>query len=448
MSGIDWQRMTDEAVGHLRALIRLNTTNPPGNELAAAKYLESILVNEGIQCQVLEAASGRGNLVARLHGSGEERPLLLLSHLDVVPADDSHWQRPPFGGELVDGFVWGRGALDCKFLVVLELMVMLLLKREGLPLTRDVVFAATADEETGGKYGLGWLGRNHRHLLECEYAINEGGGVGLLLGGRRYYVCQTAEKGVCWLRLRVRGEAGHASLPTQENPVLKLARVVDRLSRARLEMRVTPTAASFLRTFAQTQKFPARLLARGLLNRRLCPVCLPRMKVEKRIAGIVHAMLHDTATPTVVRAGELVNVVPTVAEVEVDCRLVPGQTREGFLERLRKVVGVDVEVEVALEAPGFESSHESPLYQTIADVLAEQDPGAALAPFMLTMGTDSKYLAAAGVQVYGFAPMKQEADASVLDMVHGHDERVSVENVGFGTKVLYEIVRRFCGQPR
>ncbi|HHH41942.1 MAG TPA: M20/M25/M40 family metallo-hydrolase, partial [Chloroflexi bacterium] len=220
---INWQEATEEAVRHLQGLIRINTTNPPGNERVAADYLAELLSAEGYDPVVLESAPGRGNVVARYRGSGEAPPLLLLSHLDVVPVEPEHWDHAPFGGEVADGIVWGRGALDMKSIVVMQLMTMLLLKREEVPLKRDVIFAATADEEMGGRYGAGFLVDEHLDLIRAEHALSEFGGFPIDLGGRRIYLCQVAEKGICWVRMRARGRPGHGSTPHRDNAVVKLA---------------------------------------------------------------------------------------------------------------------------------------------------------------------------------------------------------------------------------
>ncbi|MBI2954477.1 MAG: M20/M25/M40 family metallo-hydrolase [Chloroflexi bacterium] len=444
MQALRWDLIHDEAVRYLSSLIKFDTSNPPGNELPAAHFLRDILAREGIEAQVVESSVHRGNLIARLRGAGEARPLLLLSHLDVVPADAAEWSFPPFAGDVVAGEVRGRGALDCKFLTVIQLMTMLLLKREGARLKRDVILAATADEEAGGKLGLGWLALHHRQLLECEYAINEGGGVGVVLGGRRHYVCQTAEKGNCWLRIRAQGRASHAALPRPDNPAVIVARAVERMSRTRMEMRATNTTKEFVRVLARSQRFPASLLGRGLLNRWLFPILLPHVVKDSTIANMLYAMLHDTATPTVIRSGAMINVVPSTAEAEIDGRMLPGQTSERFIRQVRKALGNAVDIEVSLDAPGYEIDPDDELFRAIQAVVVEEDPGSVVVPFMLAAGTDSKYLAAAGVRVYGFAPMRQSPDIAVTEMIHGRDERVSVENVLFGTRVLYNIVRRFC----
>jgi len=226
--------ISDMAIEFLRDLIRFDTTNPPGNELPAAQYIADTLRREGFEPVVLESAPGRGNVVARLRGDGSAGALLLMSHLDVVPADPQEWDHPPFAAELADGYIWGRGAVDTKQLTAMQMAVLLALKRENVPLKRDVIFAATADEEAGGVYGMDWLVKNHAGLVDGQYAINEGGGFGVEVSGRRFYVCQTGEKGVCWMKFTARGTPGHGSIPRGDNAVAKLCAALARLSQARL----------------------------------------------------------------------------------------------------------------------------------------------------------------------------------------------------------------------
>ena len=256
----DLDRMADEVVRHLQALVRIDTSNPPGNERPAAEYIREVFENEGIEGKILESAPGRANIVARLKSeTGEGGPLLLMSHLDVVPADPSEWTHHPFGGEIADGFIWGRGTLDMKGLTAVEMVVMLELKRRGLRLRRDVVFAATADEEMGSTFGMKWLVDNHWELIQAEYAINEGGGVGLNLGDRMVFTCQIAEKGIAWLRLKAKGEPGHGSAPTGKNAVVELSRAVAKLGAAHLPRHRVEAAENFINELARLSSHPTWL---------------------------------------------------------------------------------------------------------------------------------------------------------------------------------------------
>ena len=243
---MDWSLVRDQATGILRDLIRFDTTNPPGNETPCVEYIAATLRRDGIEPVILESALGRGNLVARLEGDGSLPPLLLMGHVDVVPAEADKWERPPFSADLVDGIVWGRGAMDMKQMVTMELMTFLLLKRAGAPLKRDVILMANADEEAGGTFGAGWMASNHPDLIRAEYAINEGGATSLVLDGRVFHVCSTAEKGAARFTLRGRGQPGHASQPHKNNAILPLAKAVTKLIETPLPLRVTRTSRAHI----------------------------------------------------------------------------------------------------------------------------------------------------------------------------------------------------------
>jgi acetylornithine deacetylase/succinyl-diaminopimelate desuccinylase-like protein len=441
---VDWTAVQEEVTGYLCDLVRFDTTNPPGNELPAAEYLRDVLAGEGFEPTVLESAPNRGQVVARMKGTGEAQPLLLLSHLDVVPVERDKWERDPFGGEVVDGVIWGRGTIDTKELTAMQLMVLLLLKRQGFAPKRDIIMAATADEEAGGKFGVGWLVENHWPLIEAEYAINEGGGFGLDLGGRRVYVIQTAEKGVCWMKLRATGKPGHGSTPHGDNAVVYLVEALARIAHAKLPQHRTATVDAFIKGLAGTQKFPASALLPLVLNPALEPLLLNQMADNEMLGPMMRAMLHNTATPTVLSAGQKTNVVPSEATGEVDGRLLPGQSPDDLVAELKPYLGDKVEVEFLTTSQPCEVNYRTPLYGLCEQVLQEHDPGCAAVPFMITGSTDGRYLAMRGVKVYGFAPLQQEPGSSFLEMAHGHNERLSVKNLMFGTRVLYEVVRHFC----
>ncbi len=440
----DWERAEQEIVRHLQTLIRFDTTNPPGNELPAARYLVDVLEAEGIPTQVLESAPGRANVIARLKGDGSRRPLLLMSHLDVVPAEPDEWERPPFGGDVVDGFVWGRGAIDTKNLTAVELVLLLQLKRAGVPLKRDVIFAATADEEMGGAAGMGWLVEHHFDLVDAEYAINEGGGFGFEIGDKRAYVCQTAEKGVCWMRLTARGTPGHASTPKGDNAVVTLAEALTRLGQARLPMHIIPTVREFVRKVAGLLPFPQSLLMPLVLSRAAEPLVARALARDGMLGPLLGASVRNTATPTGMKAGSKTNVIPSVAEAQVDGRLIPGQTPEDLFREIRPYIGEKVDIELIGTSEPTESGYQTPFYEILRESLSEEDSGAVLVPFMIPGSTDGRFLAKRGVKVYGFFPMKQDVAESPLELAHGHNERISVANLGFAARVLHNAVVRLC----
>jgi acetylornithine deacetylase/succinyl-diaminopimelate desuccinylase-like protein len=438
--------IADKAVRFLRDLIQFDTTNPPGNELPAAQYIGDVLQQEGIEPVVLESAPSRGNVVARLPGDGSAGALLLMSHLDVVPADPQEWDHAPFAADVEDGYIWGRGAVDTKQLTAMQLAVLTTLKRQNVPLKRDVVLAATADEEVGGIHGMGWLVRNHAQLVDCEYAINEGGGFGVEVRGQRFYVCQTGEKGVCWMKLTARGTPGHGSIPRGDNAVQKLSAALARLSRARLPQHRTATVDFLVRSLAAALGFPASLVLPLALHPLLERTMLQRMESQSEVTAVLRATLHNTVSPTVLRAGQKTNVIPSEATAEVDGRLVPGQQPEDLLREMRPYIGDDVEVDIIANSRPYESEPASPLFELFQEVLAERDPGCRLVPFLVPGATDGRFLADKGVKVYGFSPARQEPGWRILDLAHARNERISLANMDFGSQVLYDVVRRFCAK--
>jgi acetylornithine deacetylase/succinyl-diaminopimelate desuccinylase-like protein len=444
MPEINWDQAFEETVAHLRALVEIDTTNPPGRERPAAEYLAGVLQREGLEPLVLESAPERANLVVRLGGRGEGLPLMLLSHLDVVPAEADKWRYPPFSAAVAEGCVWGRGTIDTKNLTAIELMILLLLQRHKVRLKRDILLIACADEEEHGAKGLAWLVANHPELIRAEYAINEGGGYSLELRGQSYITCQTAEKGVCWLRLRARGEAGHGALPHEENAVVSLADAVVKLGRTPLPVHLTTTTQRFIEGLARGQGRETAALVRGLLDPAASSFLLRQLPINQAWARTLHGMLHNTATPTMLQAGQKVNVIPSTAEALVDGRILPGQHPEQFLREVADVIGPAIHVRVEQYAPPLEAGPDTALYSTIEEVIGELGSRSILIPMMVCGATDAKHLAPLGITTYGFCPMRDEGSVSPMQLAHSHNERISLENVRFGLRTLYEVVERFC----
>lgn len=433
----------EEGVHFLQELLRINTTNPPGNELAACDFLSKILNSEGIESTILESQPGRGNLVARIKGDGRQAPILLMAHLDVVPVEPESWRCPPFAGEILDGYLYGRGALDTKQLVAMELMVMLMLRRNRVPLARDVIFMANADEEAGGRMGAGWMVREHADLIRAEFAINEGGGFGSEILGKRIYSIQTGEKGTARFTLRARGKPGHGSMPHSDNAVLKLAAGLSRLGEATLPTHIVSTTRLKIEGLAQIFGGKLGSALRALVDSRTGNDGINRLPLDEGMRIMLYAILHNTLTPTMLRAGTKINVIPSTAEASVDARLIPGQTKETLFKELQPVIDRGLEVEFhEPSTAGLEFDPASPLYDLIERVLHKHDPSAAVLPDLNTGATDARHVHKLGTKVYGFCPMF-DID-SEMQRVHGHDERISLDNVGFGTRVLYEVVSEFA----
>lgn len=440
---MNWDSLRDETVSYLRDLLRLDTVNPPGNEILACQYLANILEREGIETTILESAPSRGNLVARLKGDGRGAPLLLMVHLDVVTVELKRWTHAPFGAEIENGFVYGRGALDTKDLAAMELALMLSLKRNQIPLARDVIFMANADEEAGGNFGAKWMVENHPDLIRAEYAINEGGGFGTTIAGKHVYGIQTGEKGTARFTLRAHGKPGHASVPQRENAVLKLARALDALGGASFPMHVTATARNYVEGLSRAIGGHAGSSLRAVLDSRNGRRAFEHLPLDEGLRGLIYAMLHNTATPTKLNAGSKINVIPSVAEAQVDARLVPGQTSETFLRELRAILSDEYEIEFHQPTmTGIESDPQSPLYDTMVHAIKRHDPDAFVLPDLVVGATDARHVTRLGTKVYGFCPMFD--DAGEMERVHADDERISIKNVGFGAQVLYEVVSEFA----
>ncbi|MEM1536597.1 MAG: M20/M25/M40 family metallo-hydrolase [Candidatus Bathyarchaeia archaeon] len=440
----------EEITTLLSDLIRINTTNPPGNETQAAKYLAETLEREGFKCEVLESAPGRGNIITRLKGTGEGPSLLLLSHLDVVAANPKEWSVDPFSGLVKDGFVWGRGALDMKSMTAMEVMVMKLLKRNGVRLKGDVILAATADEEKGGEYGAGWLVQNHPEKVRADYVINEGGGQAVPVNGKNVFTIQTAEKGILWFKVKAKGRPGHGSVPgAADNAILRISRVVDRLGNHRAEIALTPTVKEFLTVMAEENKEAGETLRLLLQNPTAADQILDQLaQKDKAMAEELRAMLRMTIAPTIIHGGIKENIIPSECEAVFDCRILPGQTTLEALNHIKKLLeDVDLnklEFEVIQANEPSESPTNTPLYRIMVETLREFEPNCAVAPILLTGGTDSRFFRKMNAVCYGFQPALSDLPyGEILKMVHGVDERISINNLVFGTSVLYNVVKKF-----
>jgi acetylornithine deacetylase/succinyl-diaminopimelate desuccinylase-like protein len=444
---IDWNRVKEEATEILSGYIQADTTNPPGREMAGARYLQGFLEKEGFSPTLLESQQDRANLICSLKGAESAPPLILLHHIDVVPAEADKWKQPPYSGKVQDGEIWGRGAQDCKSLGVMELVALLLLKREGFRPRRPIVYLATADEEAGGKWGVAWLFQNHSERMKAGFVINEGGGLGMRMGGRHVYTCQTAEKGICWVKLTFRGKPGHGSIPHEENCILRMAQAIAKISSYRSPLRRTPTTVRFIKGIAAEQGFPRSFFIQQLLN----PVL--SLQVQKRLpdrglGDMAGAILRNTFVPTVVQGGQKTNVIPSECSCQIDCRILPGADPEGVKSELRALLSgfQNVGMEILQAHSASESSVDSPLVQIFEKTLKGLDPTARLIPFMQTGATDSRFFRMNGAMAYGFQPMVPTDNlADYLSRVHGHDERISTESLLFGTRVLYEVLKDFCG---
>jgi len=445
-----WREVEREITDFLSGLIRIDTTNPPGNETAAAKYIAEVLEKDGFECELVESAPGRGSIVTRLKGSGEKPSLLLLSHLDVVAANPKEWREDPFGGLVKDGFVWGRGALDMKGMTALEVMVLKLLKRNDVKLKGDVILAATADEEKGGELGAGWLVRNHLDKVRADYVLNEGGGTAIPMGGKNFFTIQTAEKGILWFKIRARGRPGHGSIPgAADNAIMRMNKVVEKLGNHRSKIILIPTVKEMLNAIPKEDKPLQQGLMTLLQNPQNADQLLDTLaQQDETLAEELRAMLRMTITPTIIHGGVKENIIPSECEAVFDCRVLPGQTPTQALNEIKdllKDVGLEkLEFEIIQANEPSESTMNTPLYELMVKVAKEYQPDCSVGPILLTGGTDSRFFRSVGSTCYGFHPVVPDIPyGEMLRTVHGIDERISIENLVFGTSVLYDIVERF-----
>jgi acetylornithine deacetylase/succinyl-diaminopimelate desuccinylase-like protein len=438
------RELTDHSFRLCQELLRIDTTNPPGNERPAVELLATELAAAGLDPVVVESAPGRANVVARLRGTGELAPLLLTAHLDVVEADPAAWKHPPFSGVVADGCLWGRGALDMKNMAAMSVALLTRLARDGVVPRRDIIFAGVADEENGCDHGSAFLVDHHADLVRAEYALGEVGGFNIFVGSKVFYTVQVAEKGIAWLRAVARGVPGHGSMPREDSAVVKLAAAMARLGQTRLPPHATRVMSDFFSEVARHQPAMLRPLLAGALRPELVRRIL-RFLPDKSMARGLAAMLSNTASPTVLRAGTKTNVIPGFAEAEIDGRTLPGQTTEDLLRELGAVLGPDIELSVLRSAPPTVTEPaESPVYDAIARVIGRREPEAALVPYLTPGFTDAKFFTKLGARWYGFSPVKFPRGMRFGDLYHGNDERIPVDGLAWGTEVLAEVVSEVC----
>jgi acetylornithine deacetylase/succinyl-diaminopimelate desuccinylase-like protein len=420
----------DEVAGLCSDLIRIDTSNYGDNsgsgERPAAEHVAALLADIGLEPVLLESHPGRASVVTRLSGEDPSRPALLIhGHLDVVPADAADWAVHPFSGEIEDGTIWGRGAVDMKDMDAMILAVVRQRMREGRRPPRDVVIAFLADEEAGGSWGGRWLVDNHAGLFEgVSEAIGEVGGFSATIGGQRLYLVQTAEKGMAWLRLTARGTAGHGSLLQNDNAVTELAETVARIGRHEWPTRFTPSAQAFLQAACEALGLEFSPGAARQVLGKLGP-----------LARMVGATLTNTANPSMLNAGYKVNVVPQAAAASVDGRFLPGHEEEFFAE-LDSLLGAGVRREFIHHDIAVETTFDGDLCAAMTAALLAEDPGARAVPYCMSGGTDAKSFSRLGIRCFGFAPLRLPADLDFFGMFHGVDERVPVDALRFGVRVL------------
>lgn len=440
---IDWDAVETETASLLSRYLQFDTTNPPGNEGPAIEFLADILRERGFEPQIIYSAPHRANLIARLRTPGEVQapPCLLYAHADVVPADAADWSVPPFSGDVKDGFVWGRGAIDDKGLGIIFLQALTLLKRSSIPLNRDIILLIAADEEACGDYGVAWLLDHHPDLIEAEYVWDEGGvGLRRSLGAYDYlYGIAVAEKGALGVKLIAHGTPGHASIPHADSAQDRLVRALMRIKRWRQPARLTRPVVEMLRDLAPGQTFPRSMLFAKADNGLLWPF-LRRVLASD---PFFDPLLHNTVNLTMLRAGQKSNVIPAQAEAKLDIRLLPGEDPSEILTDLQAIIGepkISVEVEER-PVPQEMTPSRTDFFQALGDILHAIAPPGLVVPYLTPGTTDSRFFRRAGMKAYGFVPML--LDNQELSRIHGVDERVSLANLRWGIKVVFETLRKF-----
>lgn len=424
----------------LQNLIRFDTTNPPGKEGECIAYIYDLLKDAGFRPNVLAKQANRPNLITRLQGRGEAPPLLLYGHVDVVTTAHQEWSHPPFEGRIVDGYVWGRGALDMKGGVAMMLAAYLRAKAEGFEPAGDILFSVMSDEEALGDYGVKFLVQEHPEQFEgVRYALSEFGGASMVMAGKKFYPIQVAEKQICWMKMKISGPAGHGSRIMRGGSMAKLGAILHKLDRRQLPIHITNISRMMIESIAKELDFPANLFLRLMLQ----PIFTTRILALLGPAGAnMEPLLRNTVNATIVQGGEKVNVIPSEIELRLDGRLLPGYRPEDMKAEIQRVIGSEIDIEVETYEP-MEANPDMGLFHTLAEIIREGDPEGVPIPMLLPGVTDARYLATLGIQTYGFTPMKLPEDFAFFDVIHGADERIPVEAVEFGTEAMYKAIRRY-----
>jgi acetylornithine deacetylase/succinyl-diaminopimelate desuccinylase-like protein len=429
-----------QPVDLLQKLIQFDTTNPPGNEAGCISYIRELLARAGIDSEAYTRSAGRPNLIARLPGTGRSSPLLLYGHIDVVTTAHQQWEHPPFDGKLDGGYIWGRGALDMKGGIAMMLSAFLRAKSEGLQLPGDLVLTIVSDEEAGGDFGAKFLVENHSEQFQgIRYAIGEFGAFTMVIGKRRFFPIQVAEKQMCWMKATLHGAGGHGSIPVRDGAMVKLGLLLSQLNRHRLPVHITPVARDMFNSIANALG-GANGLVFGQLTKPFLTNSILNLLGER--GNTLAPLLHNTISPTILHGSSKVNVIPSEVSVELDGRLLPGYQPEDMLRELRQIIGNQVEVEVVRYDPGPPTA-DLGLFDTLCGIIKEEDPQGVPIPLLLSGVTDGRFFSRLGIQTYGFLPMLLPDDFNFTQTIHAANERIPAQAVEFGTDAIYKLLGRF-----
>ena len=424
----------------LQNLIRFDTTNPPGNEAECINYINHLIQSADINTQILYKHPTRPNLICRLKGNGNAPPLLLYGHVDVVTTAGQVWQYPPFEGKIIDGFLWGRGALDMKGAVAMMLCAFLRAKYENIYLPGDVVLCIMSDEEAGGNYGASFLTEHHADYFKgVRYAISEFGGFSFYFKGKKYYPIEVIQKQVCSIKATVRSRSGHGALVMKDGAMAKLAKMLIQLDKKYMPIHITPVVRTFVEQVAATLPFPGRIVMRQLLSPLFANKVLKLLGEKGRDFT---PMFCNTVNATIVRGGDRLNVLPSEIEVLLDGRLLPGCGPENILGEIKNIIDDDIELEVMRYDPGpFEP--DMGLFKTLTGVLRTLDPNGIPVPYLLGASSDARFFSKIGIQTYGFIPMQLPESFEFARLIHAADERIPVETLAFGSEAIYQLLQCF-----
>lgn len=437
--------LRQEAIDLLQGLLRLDTQTPPGNERIAADYIASVLDSEGLAYDIVESAPTRATIVSRLRAANPVgRPVMLMGHTDVVTVEPAKWDHDPFLGDVIDDYVYGRGALDMKGQVAAHLAIFLALHRANLPLTRDVIFCAFADEEEGGIFGAEWVWNYHQHLIDAEFAINEGGGAPMSIAGTEFFPCQVAEKGSARLKLIARGEPGHASVPLAQTAFRNLGVALERLHAWEPPTTIVPAIRAMLQGIGEGLGGDSQaLVIEALATDPPTWEPLSRLPISEEEKRYFWALTHNTVVPTMVHGGSRINVIPSEIKVDVDGRTLPDADPYAFRDAVQAAVGDAADIELVIPATGTSADVESPFYDAIVATMAHHEPKARVIPAMSSGGTDAPLIP--GVKVYGFFPHPaSERIAMYEPLVHGHNERIHVDDLAYATIFIHDLIATFA----
>lgn len=434
------QNLHERPVEILQRLIRFNTTNPPGHEAACVGYIRDLLNEAGIESTLLAKDPERPNLIARIPGEGKAAPLLMYGHVDVVTTEDQPWQHPPFEGNLIDGYVWGRGALDMKGGVAMMVAAFLRANAEGLRPPGDIILTIVSDEEVGGDFGAKFLVDEHPELFkDIKYAIGEFGGFSMSVGGKRFYPIMISEKQICGIKATVRGQGGHGSMPVRGGAMARLSEMLKILDEKDFPVHITPPARMMVEAMASALGGVQGAILGQLTNPLMTNTILNLLGERGRV---FYPLFHNTVSPTILKGSNKINVIPSEVSVFMDGRMLPGFKPEQMLEEMRQIVGTGVELEVTEYDPG-PSEPDMSLFNKLSEVLKEADPTGIPIPLLLSGVTDGRFFSKLGIQTYGYLPMPLPDDFQFASVIHAADERVPAAAIEFGAQTIFKALSRF-----